>query len=133
MLLRGIHMVAAGLMLAGCSQQPAPATGSMAPASAPNTPAARLERLAWNTAWAQTCGFYFDNLKLKSTYLAFEANAGMPADQVSRLGPAYDRTQGSLRAIAAAHGDDCTEARLGRIRASIARYLAGDFSPGEAA
>ena len=86
MLLRGIHMVAAGLMLAGCSQQPAPATGSMAPASAPNTPAARLERLAWNTAWAQTCGFYFDNLKLKSTYLAFEANAGMPADQVTVAG-----------------------------------------------
>ena len=125
--------LATAVLTAGCAQQPAATTGSAAPALAPNTTAARLEHLAWNTAWAQNCGFYFDNLKLKSAYLSYEASAGTPPEQVTKLAGTYDRTQGSLRAIAAGHPDECTDQRLERIRTNIARYLAGDFSPGEAA
>lgn len=127
----GIYVITAVLALGGCSQQPVSTTGSLASATTPNTTTARVEHLAWNTAWAQTCGFYFDNLKLRSTYLAFEANSGMPTEQVTKLGGTYDRTQASLRAIAAAHADQCSDSRLGRIRANMARYLAGDFSPGD--
>jgi len=124
-------MAVACLMLAGCSQQAASTTGSLTSAPPPNTASARVEHLAWNTAWAQTCGFYFDDLKLRSTYLAYEANGGMPPEQVTKLGGTYDRTQASLRAIAATHVDQCSGGRLDRIRSSIARYLAGDFSPGD--
>ena len=124
------------VVLPGCAQPPLAITGSIAspgaPQPAPNTPANRLEHLAWNSAWAQGCGFYFDNLKLKSAYLAFEASAGTPPDQVSRLAGSYDKAQGVIRSIASNRLDQCTELRLARIRANIARYLAGDFTPGEA-
>ena len=124
------------VILPGCAQQPPGTTGSVAPPAAPqaapNTPASRLEHLAWNSAWAQGCGFYFDNTKLKSAYLAYEASAGTPPDQVSRLAGSYDKAQGVIRSIASNRLDQCTEQRLARIRANIARYLAGDFAPGEA-
>jgi hypothetical protein len=68
---------------------------------------------------------------LKSAYLTYEANAGTAPDQVSKLANTYDKVQKSILAIAATHRDQCTDQRLERIRASIARYLAGDFSPGE--
>jgi hypothetical protein len=126
-----ICVLSASLALAGCAQPGPATTGSVGSATVPNTTAARLEHLAWNTAWAQTCGFYFDNSKLKSTFLAYEATNGTPPDQVTRLGVTYDRTQSSLRAIASAHADQCTGSRLDRIRANIARYLSGDFSPGD--
>jgi len=120
------------LALAGCSQQTAATTASMAPVPPPNTTSSRLERLAWNSAWAQNCGFYFDNQKLKSAFLAFEANSGIAPDQLTKLGRTYDRAQTTIRAIAASHPDECTDQRLEKIRATMARYLAGDFTPGEA-
>jgi len=138
--LRVLALTVAGCVLlaamTGCAQQTLTTTGStsptVAPAAAPNTTASRLEHLAWNSAWAQGCGFYFDNLKLKSAYLAFEARNGIPPDQVTRLAASYDKTQGLIRSVAANHADQCNEQKLQRIRASIARYLAGDFTPGEA-
>ena len=97
-----------------------------------NTPASRVEHLAWNTAWAKSCGFYFDNAKMKSSYLAYESTAGTTADQVAKLATTYDRLQGSLGAIAASQADQCNDRRLERIRSEINRYLAGDFTPGPA-
>jgi hypothetical protein len=129
-----VAIVALGPLM-GCSQQPGSVTASVAPAAAPpevpNTPPTRLEHIAWNSAWAQNCGFYFDNQKLKSAYLTYEANAGTSPDQINKLANTYDKVQKSILAIAATHRDQCTDQRNERIRASIARYLAGDFSPGE--
>ena len=125
------------LASSGCATQPGSTTGSPAPAGLPPaaviTPGSRLEHLAWNSAWALACGFYLDNAKLKSTYLAYEASAGTPPDQVAKLASSYDRVQGTFGAVAVTHSDQCTEQRKERIKAAIARYLAGDFNPGEAA
>ena len=119
--------------VAGCSQTAGSTTASVAaaPAAVVNTPASRLEHLAWNSAWAKSCGFYFDNAKLKSSYLAYETAAGTPAEQVAKLGNSFDRLQGSIGSIAASQADQCTDRRLEHIRAEIARYLGGDFTPGE--
>lgn len=112
-------------------------TGNLAaPAGAPtptaDTTSGRLSHIAWNTAWAQACGFYFDDAKLKAAYLAFEARSGLPADQMDKVSGYYDRGQAGFRKLAAGHPDQCTPNRLALIQATIARYLAGDFSPGQA-
>ena len=128
--LGNVAAVVACACLAGCAGAPGATTGSIAgqPAQVANTPASRVEHLAWNSAWAKSCGFFFDAAKLKSQYLAYEASAGTPPDQVAKLGATYDRLQHSLAGIAEANTDQCTDARLEHIRAIIARYLGGDFS-----
>ena len=132
-----IALTMAGMATAGCAQQSGLDTGSLGQAGAPaevvNTPDSRLKHLAWNSAWAQVCGFYFDNAKLKSSYLAYEANSGTAPETVAKLATSYDKAQGIIRSGVSSRTDLCTETRLQRIRDSIARYLAGDFSPGGAA
>jgi len=132
---RNLLVVLTAAALCGCAQQPAATTGSIAPvaplAPPPNTTTTRLDHLAWNTAWAESCGFYFDNAKLKASYLNYEASAGTPTDQMPKIGGLYDRTQSAALKLAAAHLDQCTDQRLEHIRASMGRYLSGDFSPGE--
>ncbi len=134
----GIGLLMLALTLAGCSQSAGLATGSLTPAAAPtptelpNTPDNRIKNLAWNSAWAQTCGFYYDNAKLKSSYLAYESQAGTPPETVAKLAAAFDKAQMSFRVLGTAHQDSCTDARLDRIRSSVARYLASDFTPGSA-
>ena len=134
----GIGLLLLALALAGCSQSAGLATGSLTPAAAPapaevpNTPDNRIKNLAWNSAWAKTCGFYFDNAKLKSSFLSYETTAGTPPETVAKLGTSYDKSQSGIRVATAGRADLCTDARLERIRNSMARYLSGDFTPGGA-
>lgn len=126
------------LMLSGCSQPSGLATGSLgavtppAPVELENTANNRIKNLAWNSAMAQVCGFYFDNAKLKSMYMAYETQAGTPPETIAKLGASYDKSQGGIRAVTAGRDELCTESRLERIRGSMARYLGGDFTPGGA-
>lgn len=88
--------------------------------------------LAWNSAWAETCGFNVDFPKLRTSYLSFEAsNGALPAD-METLGASLDKARGLLLRIVATKPDQCDSARIERIRASMARYVANDFSPGAA-
>ena len=126
----------AALILQGCAAQTGLSTGSTAVVAAPvaleNTSNNRIKNLAWNSAMAQACGFYFDNAKLKSSFLAYESQAGTPPESVTKLGASYEKAQGTIRALTASRPEMCTESRLDRIRATMARYLAGDFTPGSA-
>ena len=122
------------VMLAGCAPQVASTTGSVA-AVAPvvaATPERRFKNLAWNAVWAQTCGFNVDYPSLKGSYMAYEAVNGASAEDVAKYGASLDKARGLLQRVIATRTDECDDKRLERIRASMARYVANDFAPGDA-
>ena len=135
-MIRGTIVAAAllaPLALAGCNGGGPGITGSLgtvaAVAPAPVvTPESRLKTLAWNSAWAEACGFNISTTKLKAAYLNYEASNGTPPQTVTSLGTTFDRLYKPFRAVAAEHADQCSELRLERIRGAVARYLANDFS-----
>jgi hypothetical protein len=139
--LRGLAMAACGLVLSGCTPQTVSTTGSSGAAAGPAgmvasaaapTPKSRYMNLAWNAAWAETCGFNVDFPKLRSSYLAYEAANGAPPADMENLGASLDKARGLLMRIVASKPDQCDAARIERIRGSMARYVANDFSPGAA-
>ena len=137
----GCHVAALALLLAGCAPQAtsttssagavAGAAGMVAPVAAP-TPESRFKHLAWNSAWAETCGFNIDYPKLKGAYLAYEVINGSSAPDVEKLGASLDKARGILLRVVSTRSDLCDTARIERIRGSMARYVANDFTPGEA-
>ena len=103
----------------------------VAPVAAP-TPESRFKHLAWNSSWAEVCGFNIDYPKLRASYMAYEAINGASAEDVPKLGASLDKAHGILHGAVATRVDLCNDARLERIRATMARYVANDFSPGDA-
>jgi hypothetical protein len=126
-------LAAAGLG-AGCSGASGLLTGSTsAAADAPGAlsnedPAARPVAVAWTSARAQRCGFYFDPTKLRSSYLAFEGRQS-GTDQLAKAEKTYDSTFQAIRQRVAADPDYCTDAKSAEIKKDLSRHLAGDFKP----
>ena len=52
--------------------------------------------VAWTSARAQRCGFYFDPAKLRASYLAYEARQSPPG-QLANVEKTYDTTFKSIR------------------------------------
>ena len=108
-------------------------TGSTpAAADAPGTlsnedPVARPIAVAWTSARAQRCGFYFDPAKLRSSYLAFEAR--QPGADLAKAEKTYDSTFQTIRQRVGSEPDYCTDAKSADIKKDLARHLAGDFKP----
>jgi hypothetical protein len=128
-----LFLLAAAGLGAGCGNGASGLlTGSTpAAADAPGTlnnddPAARPIAVAWTSARAQRCGFYFDPAKLRSSYLAFEARQSGP-DQLAKAEKAYDSTFQSIRQRVASEPDYCSDAKSANIKKDLTRHLAGDF------
>ncbi len=126
-------LAAAGLG-AGCSGGASGLlTGSTpAAADAPGTltnedPVARPIAVAWTSARAQRCGFYFDPAKLRSSYLAFEAR--QPGADLAKAEKTYDSTFQTIRQRVGSEPDYCTDAKSADIKKDLTRHLAGDFKP----
>ena len=125
-------LAAAGLG-AGCSGASGLMTGSTpAAADAPGTlnnedPAARPVAVAWTSARAQRCGFYFDSAKLRSSYLAFEARQS--GTDLAKAEKTYDSTFQTIRQRVASEPNYCTDAKSAEIKKDLTRHLAGDFRP----
>jgi hypothetical protein len=83
--------------------------------------------VAWTSARAQRCGFYFDPAKLRSSYLAFEAR--QPGADPAKAEKTYDATFKTIRERAAADPDYCTDTKSAEIKKDLNRHLAGDFKP----
>jgi hypothetical protein len=127
----GLLLVAAGL--AGCSGASGLLTGSTAAADSPGSasnedPAARPIAVAWTSARAQRCGFYFDPAKLRASYLAFEARQS-PPDQLAKAEKTYDSTYKTIRERVAAEPEYCSDKKSADIKKDLTRHLAGDFTP----
>ena len=92
----GLLLAAAGVV-AGCSGSASgliTGTTTEAAPDAPGTlsndhPLARPVAVAWTSARAEKCGFYFDPAKLRASYLAYEAKQSN-AEQLGKAQQAYD-------------------------------------------
>ena len=94
----------------------------------PEDPLSRPIQVAWTSARAKYCGFLFDPVKLRASFMASAASSTSP-DQIKKLEHAYDYT---FESVLAGIGDDpsyCSKTRTDAIRADLNRYLAGDFTP----
>jgi hypothetical protein len=104
---------------AGCGNSSAGLmTGStgLLPADAPTAvknedPMARPVGVAWTSARAKRCGFYFDPAKLKTNYLTYESRQGAAGEQISL------------------DADYCSDRKGLEIKADLERHLAGDYTP----
>ena len=134
--LRNTGLAALALLAAlpGCAPQAASPTGSVAAVApaAPATPERRFKNLAWNAVWAEACGFHIDYPSLRGSYMGYEAINGATAEDVAKYGASLDKARGLLQRVIATRTDECDDKRLERIRASMARYVANDFAPGDA-
>ena len=88
---------------------------------------ARPIAVAWTSARAQRCGFYFDAAKLRSSYLVFEGR--QPGADVAKAEKAYDSTFQTIRKRVTDNPDYCTESKNAEIKKDLTRHLAGDFKP----
>jgi hypothetical protein len=128
-------LLAGALMLAACSNSASGLTTGTtavptdAPAAISNEgPLARPIAVAWTSARAQRCGFYFDAAKLRSTYLAYEAKQSGP-ELLAKAEKTYDSTFKVISDRVASNSDYCTDRKSKDIKADLQRHLAGDFTP----
>jgi hypothetical protein len=132
-------LVATGLH-AGCSNSSAGLTTSsnskLLPPDAPaavglsnDDPLARPVAVAWTSARAKRCAFYFDPAKLRSNYLAYEARQGAAGEQYAKLEKAYDTTYRATLEKTVSDPDYCSERKGAEIKAELERHLAGDYTP----
>src|SRR5690606_15506959 len=94
-----------------------------------NDPNARAIQVGATSARAAKCGYNFDPARLKSNFLAAEAQQGLPPDQIARIEKTYDTTHGAVTKAVVGQGDYCTESKTKEIKADLNRHLAGDFNP----
>ncbi|MDX2204029.1 MAG: hypothetical protein NW223_14860 [Hyphomicrobiaceae bacterium] len=92
-----------------------------------DNPMARPASVAWTSARAKRCGFFFDPDKLRTTFLASEAR--QPGVDQAKVQSTYDNTYKLIFATTSADQDYCTDKRSADIKAELARHLAGDFTP----
>jgi hypothetical protein len=128
-----IGLLLAAIALAGCNGGASGlltgATAADAPGKLSNEdPLARPIAVAWTSARAHRCGFYFDPAKLKASYLAFEAKQS-GGDQVAKAEKTYDTTFRTIRQRVASDPDYCSDRKSAEIKADLQRHLAGDFTP----
>jgi hypothetical protein len=88
---------------------------------------ARPIAVAWTSARAQRCGFYFDAPKLRASYLAYEARQSN-AEQLAKAEKSYDTTFKVIRERVGGDPEYCTDSKGAAIKTDLQRHLAGDFS-----
>lgn len=128
-------ILAAAALAAGCSGGASALLGTAPPAAADapgslknEDPLARPVAVAWTSARAQRCGFYFDPGRLRSSYLAYEARQS-GAEQLVKFEKTYDSTFKTIRERVAEDPNYCTDSKSAEIKKDLTRHLAGDFTP----
>ncbi len=93
-------------------------------------PLARPIQVAWTSARAARCGFYFDSNQLRASYLAYEADQGASGQQIKKYQQAYDFTQKTVSKNIASNKKYCkNKTRVEEIRTDLQRHLQGDYTP----
>lgn len=127
-------LIAFTVLLAGCSGSGTGlTTGSLfgsskeaAPSGIVETPSMRAAQVAAVSARAAKCGYNYDPVRLKSGFLASEAQGG--AQDVPKLDREYDTIRAKVAATIAADGDYCSENRTRDIKGDLTRHIAGDYT-----
>jgi hypothetical protein len=138
-MLRFARLLTAGLWLtgaalaAGCGGNGAGLTTSSTAGEnkipSNDDPMARPTFVAWTSARAKRCGFFFDAAKLKASYLAYESKQGKNAGDLANVERIYDQTFKSSSDSAWAQDDYCSEKKGVEIKQELSRHLAGDYTP----
>lgn len=110
----------------GSKQAAAAPQGPVAPAS---TPMNRAFQVGTVTARALRCGYNFDPIKLKTTFLASEQTMGLQPQDVANVEKAYNVAFNGVNKAASADPSYCSEKRTADIKQDLGRLLAGDFTP----
>lgn len=121
-------LAACGNSASGLTTGSTPAAGELPVAISNEDPLARPVAVAWTSARAQRCGFYFDATKLRASYLAYEAKQSSP-EQRAKAEKSYDSTLTVIRNRVSSDPDYCTDKKGAEIKADLQRHLAGDFTP----
>lgn len=124
---------------AGCSNGSAGLTtgsSNLLPADAPapvalsnEDPTSRPVAVAWTSARAKRCAFYFDPAKLRSNYLAYEQKQGASGEQYAKIEKSYDTSYKLTLEKVLQDPDYCSERKGLEIKLDLERHLAGDYSP----
>jgi hypothetical protein len=130
-------VVLVAVTLAGCSGTPELSTGSLfgsgekpaAQAAGPvNDPSMRAFQVGTVSARAIKCGFNFDPAKLKTNYLTYERTLSPTAD-LSQIERTYDASFNGVAKAVVGQSDYCSTDKTKKIKADLARHLAGDYTP----
>ncbi len=134
--MRLVRGIGASLLLfgatlnAGCGSSIGGLGAAEAPVVSDDNPMARPIQVAWTSARAQRCGFYFDPARLRTTYLGYEQRqAGMTSEQFAKIQASYDSTFKTISAKVSADPDYCSDKKGEEIKADLQRHLAGDYAP----
>lgn len=139
-----LSAVSVAVLLAGCANDTGPqsnlSTASIlgeAPAAASgdrpgitrSDPMARPVQVAWTSARAQKCGFNFDPVKLRASYLAQEQASGADANRMANVTKTYDMTVEKIKTTIGSADTYCTDRTSAAIKTDLTRHLAGNFEP----
>jgi hypothetical protein len=118
-------------LLAGCGGNAAGLTTSSTESKIPSNddPMARPTFVAWTSARAKRCGFFFDAAKLKANYLAYESKRGAGAGELANIEKTYDQTFKTTSDTVWATEEYCSDRKGAEIKQELARHLSGDYAP----
>lgn len=135
--LSGFASIAGALALGACSSGNPLTTGTLfggsqekpaAPAAAPETTTDRVVHVGTTAARAQRCGYVFDPVALRQSYLAFETQQGSAPEAVAKAEQSYDYTYATVTKSIVGNADYCSEDQNAVIKRDLTKVLAGDFS-----
>jgi hypothetical protein len=110
------------------STTPSSAAGT-APAPPPAKPSDRALQVAATSARASRCGYNFDPQRLRTSYMASESQAGLPAPEMATLEKLYDVTRDRVAKSITDSETYCTDEQTATIKRDLGRHMAGDFTP----
>mgnify|MGYP000844156534 CR=1 FL=1 len=133
-----LPVVLAALAVAGCSSAGLTTggifggkaeTAAVTPPNPNGDPATRALQVGSTAARAVKCGYNFDPMKLKASYLAYETGMGADVAGVQKITQIYDVAYNGVTKAAAGDQKYCTPDRTAEIKTALTRHLAGDFAP----
>lgn len=106
-----------------------PAPAGAAPAPPVVTLTDRAFQVGAVTARATKCGYNFDPVKVKTSYIAYETSLGATPEDLSKLEKVYTIAYNGIAKAAAGEANYCNDKKTKEIKADLARILAGDYTP----
>lgn len=144
---RASHRVVCALLLTaslgGCGSMPSLTTGSLfgggdkkaadagppKPVAPADTAMNRAFQVGLVSARAVKCGFNFDPARVKGNWLASEAKAGTPVDEIGKAEKVYNVGFNGVAKAVAGNADYCTAKKTKEIKEDLGLLLSGNFKP----
>jgi uncharacterized membrane protein len=127
-------LIGAAAFQAGCSLNSGSTTGSNASSESASLIGAispdvsgRPAQVAFISACAQAYGYSHDPIKLRATYLSYEARHGATQAQLATIGNSYDSTFQAIADLGSRKAGYCSTKDGTAVWADLKRYQSGYF------